>query len=254
MRKRNWTLTPWFIIFSVIMFAMAVLSYEYSPIIFYIELGVSVLSLAVVLITSLRFTSYVKSTVKNIIGSIKGINEDYLEKFSCPVAVIGKQGDIVWCNSRFRKAMCGGKGAEGDNIAAYLSGKAIDSLKNGEGCDVAVDGKEYTVYCRPTGEGAVCEFIDNTYYKQITREYLASKPCVAIVVFDNAEDFSDNSDESFSEAMLDIEVCLHVHCDLVAYDFDLFGSSHVVKLYCQFRKLRCFVMDNECDRDESACI
>ena len=73
------------------------------------------------------------------------------------------------------------------------------------GCDVAyltaeIDGS----YCRSTGEGAVCEFIENTYYKQITREYLASKPCVAIAVFDNAEDFSDNSDESFSEAMLDI--------------------------------------------------
>ena len=90
MRKRNWTLTPWFLIFSAIMFAMAVVSYEYSPTVFYIELGVSVLSLAVVLITSLRFTSYVKSTVKNIVGNIKGINEDYLEKFSCPVAVIGK--------------------------------------------------------------------------------------------------------------------------------------------------------------------
>lgn len=50
--------------FSVIMFAMAVVSYDYSPVVFYIELGVSVLSLAVVLITSLRFTSYVKSTVK----------------------------------------------------------------------------------------------------------------------------------------------------------------------------------------------
>ena len=138
MRKRNWTLTPWFIIFSVIMFAMAVVSYDYSPVVFYIELGVSVLSLAVVLITSLRFTSYVKSTVKNIVGSIKGINEDYLEKFICPVAVIGRQGDIVWCNSRFRKAMCGGKGAEGDNIKAYLSGKEIDCLKKGEGCDVAI--------------------------------------------------------------------------------------------------------------------
>ena len=160
MRKRNWTLTPWFIIF-----AMAVVSYDYSPVVFYIELGVSVLSLAVVLITSLRFTSYVKSTVKNIVGSIKGINEDYLEKFSCPVAVVGRQGDIVWCNSRFRKAMCGGKGAEGDNIKAYLSGKEIDCLKKGEGCDVAIDGREYTVYCRSTGEGAVCEFIENTYYK-----------------------------------------------------------------------------------------
>lgn len=231
MRKRNWTLTPWFIIFSVIMFAMAVVSYDYSPVVFYIELGVSVLSLAVVLITSLRFTSYVKSTVKNIVGSIKGINEDYLEKFSCPVAVIGRQGDIVWCNSRFRKAMCGGKGAEGDNIKAYLSGKDIDNLKKGEGCDVAVDGKEYTVYCRPTGEGAVCEFIENTYYKQITREYLASKPCVAIAVFDNAEDFSDNSDESFSEAMLDIEVCLQKWAEQYSALYKKIGNNRYMIIF-----------------------
>ena len=231
MRKRNWTLTPWFIIFSVIMFAMAVVSYDYSPVVFYIELGVSVLSLAVVLITSLRFTSYVKSTVKNIVGSIKGINEDYLEKFSCPVAVIGRQGDIVWCNSRFRKAMCGGKGAEGDNIKAYLSGKEIDCLKKGEGCDVAIDGREYTVYCRPTGEGAVCEFIENTYYKQITREYLASKPCVAIAVFDNAEDFSDNSDESFSEAMLDIEVCLQKWAEQYSALYKKIGNNRYMIIF-----------------------
>lgn len=231
MRKRNWTLTPWFIIFSVIMFAMAVVSYDYSPVVFYIELGVSVLSLAVVLITSLRFTSYVKSTVKNIVGSIKGINEDYLEKFSCPVAVIGRQGDIVWCNSRFRKAMCGGKGAEGDNIKAYLSGKEIDCLKNGEGCDVAIDGREYTVYCRSTGEGAVCEFIENTYYKQITREYLASKPCVAIAVFDNAEDFSDNSDESFSEAMLDIEVCLQKWAEQYSALYKKIGNNRYMIIF-----------------------
>lgn len=231
MRKRNWTLTPWFIIFSVIMFAMAVVSYDYSPVVFYIELGVSVLSLAVVLITSLRFTSYVKSTVKNIVGSIKGINEDYLEKFSCPVAVIGGQGDIVWCNSRFRKAMCGGKGAEGDNIKAYLSGKEIDCLKKGEGCDVAVNGREYTVYCRSTGEGAVCEFIENTYYKQITREYLASKPCVAIAVFDNAEDFSDNSDESFSEAMLDIEVCLQKWAEQYSALYKKIGNNRYMIIF-----------------------
>lgn len=231
MRKRNWTLTPWFIIFSVIMFAMAVVSYDYSPVVFYIELGVSVLSLAVVLITSLRFTSYVKSTVKNIVGSIKGINEDYLEKFICPVAVIGRQGDIVWCNSRFRKAMCGGKGAEGDNIKAYLSGKEIDCLKKGEGCDVAIDGREYTVYCRSTGEGAVCEFIENTYYKQITREYLASKPCVAIAVFDNAEDFSDNSDESFSEAMLDIEVCLQKWAEQYSALYKKIGNNRYMIIF-----------------------
>ena len=231
MRKRNWTLTPWFVIFGVIMFAMSVASYDYSPVLCYVELGVSVLSIAVVVVTSLRFTSYVRGTVKNIISNIKGVNADYLEKFSCPVAVIGKQGDIVWCNSRFRKAMCGGKSAEGDTINAYLSGQAIEKLKSGEGCDVAVDGKEYTVYCRPTGEGAVCEFIENTYYKQITREYLASKPCVAIAVFDNAEDFSDNSDESFSEAMLDVEVCLQKWAEQYSALYKKIGNNRYMIVF-----------------------
>ena len=127
--------------------------------------------------------------------------------------------------------MCGGKGAEGDNIKAYLSGKEIDCLKKGEGCDVAIDGREYTVYCRSTGEGAVCEFIENTYYKQITREYLASKPCVAIAVFDNAEDFSDNSDESFSEAMLDIEVCLQKWAEQYSALYKKIGNNRYMIIF-----------------------
>ena len=112
-----------------------------------------------------------------------------------------------------------------------LSGKEIDCLKKGEDCDVAIDGREYTVYCRSTGEGAVCEFIENTYYKQITREYLASKPCVAIAVFDNAEDFSDNSDESFSEAMLDIEVCLQKWAEQYSALYKKIGNNRYMIIF-----------------------
>lgn len=131
--------------------------------------------------------------------------------------------------------MCGGKGAEGDNIKAYLSGKEIDCLKKGEGCDVAIDGREYTVYCRSTGEGAVCEFIENTYYKQITREYLASKPCVAIAVFDNAEDFSDNSDESFSRQCS----ILKFACKSGLSSIRLFTKNRQQPLYDNFQRCRC---------------
>ena len=78
---------------------------------------------------------------------------------------------------------------------------------------------------------AVCEFIENTYYKQITREYLASKPCVAIAVFDNAEDFSDNSDESFSEAMLDIEVCLQKWAEQYSALYKKIGNNRYMIIF-----------------------
>lgn len=48
MRKKHWTVTPLFFIFGVIMLFMAVASLSYNKILCYIEMGVSVASLAVV--------------------------------------------------------------------------------------------------------------------------------------------------------------------------------------------------------------
>ena len=165
MRKKHWTLTPWFIIFAAVMMLMAFASFEYNIILCYIELGISVAAIAVVFVISLRFRSYINNTVKAAAEKIKGLNPEYLEKYKYPVAVSGSRGDILWCNARFRKAMCGGKSPEGENINSYLSGFDIDDIKDGEGEDVAVDGREYTVFCLSVGDGVICHFIENTYYK-----------------------------------------------------------------------------------------
>lgn len=208
MRKKKWTLTPWFIIFAAIMLVMSLASYNYSKILCYAEIGVTVFAFAVVFAMSLRFGKYIRSTVKNATDNIKGVNPDYLDKFKYPVAVVGKKGDIVWCNSRFRKSVCSGKCPEGDNMSSYLSGQEAQKLASAEGCEIALDGREYTVYCVTAGDSVVCHFIENTYYKQIVREHFAGLSCVAIIVFDNADDFSDNSDEAISEVTLNVEVCL----------------------------------------------
>lgn len=208
MRKKHWTLTPWFIIFAAVMMLMAFASFEYNIILCYIELGISVAAIAVVFVISLRFRSYINNTVKAAAEKIKGLNPEYLEKYKYPVAVSGSRGDILWCNARFRKAMCGGKSPEGENINSYLSGFDIDDIKDGEGEDVAVDGREYTVFCLSVGDGVICHFIENTYYKSMVREYQSTLPCVAIITFDNAEDFSSDSDEAYSEVSLTVETNL----------------------------------------------
>lgn len=208
MRKKKWTLTPWFIIFAAVMLVMSLAAYNYSKILCYAELGVTAFAFAVVFAMSLRFGKYIRSTVKNATDNIKGVNPDYLDKFKYPVAVVGKKGDIVWCNSRFRKSVCSGKCPEGDNMSSYLSGQEAQKLASSEGCEIALDGREYTVYCVTAGDSVVCHFIENTYYKQIVREHFASLSCVAIIVFDNADDFSDNSDGAISEVTLSVEVCL----------------------------------------------
>ena len=206
MKRKHWTLTPWFIIFGLVMLFMATLMASYNLVLFYVELGVSALAFGVVIALSLQFRAYIRLTVRGAAEHFTGLDTEYLEKYKYPVAVSGKEGDIVWCNARFRKNLCGGRSPEGDSINGYLPGFSVTDIMDGEGVDIALDGKEYTVYVMPGGEGgAVCHFIENTDYKQAAREYHANMPAVALVSFDNAEDFYTDSDESFSNVLISVE-------------------------------------------------
>ena len=207
MRKRHWMLSPWFIIFAAAMLLMTTISTQYSMTIFYIELAITVVLSAVVFVLSLKFSAYIRGIVKSTAGRINGIDKEYLERYKYPVAVIGDEGDIVWCNARFRKAI-GGRSPEGDEINAYLSGYDVFDIADGDGVDVAVDGREFTVYCLSTGDSFICHFIENTYYKSAVREYHASIPCVALITFDNADDFVASSEEYYSTIAIQVEAIL----------------------------------------------
>lgn len=208
MRKKHWTVTPLFFIFGVVMLFMAVASHSYNHILCYIEMGIAIISLVVVAVLLIRFRSYVSYVVRSSADKIKGIDSAFLEKYKYPIAIVGTKGDILWCNVRFRKQMSNAKNPEGDNISAYLSGIDFNNFIIGDGTDVAHDGREYTAYCIDTENGYICHFIDNTYYKSMVREYTASLPCVALISFDNADDFSDSADEELSQVTLSVETYL----------------------------------------------
>ena len=207
MRKKHWMLSPWFIIFTIVMLLMTTISANYNMIVFYVELGITVLSIAAVIALSLRFSAYIRGIVRSTADRINGIDRDYLERYKYPVAVVGMEGDIVWCNARFRKAI-GGRSPEGDHINNYISGYDIVDIIDSDGVDVAVDGREFTVYCLNADGSTVCHFIENTYYKSTVREYHASIPCVALITFDNAEDFVSSSEEYYSTVAISVEANL----------------------------------------------
>ena len=164
MRKKHWMLSPWFIIFAAVMLLMTTISANYNMAVFYTELGVTIAASAVVFVLSLRFSAYIRGIVKSTADRIDGVDREYLERYKYPVAVVGPEGDIAWCNARFRKAI-GGRSPEGDHINNYISGYDYGDIIDSDGIDVAVDGREFTVYCMSADNAAVCHFIENTYYK-----------------------------------------------------------------------------------------
>ena len=208
MKRKCWTLTPWFAVFGLVMLLMATFMVNYDTMLFYIELGVSVLAFGAVAAISLQFRAYIRSVVRSTADHIVGLDAQFLEKYKYPIVVSGEKGDIVWCNARFRKNICGGRSPEGDNINAYLPGFYIKDIIDGDGVDIAIDGREFTVYAVSSDGGAICHFIDNTDYKQTMREYRENMPAVALISFDNAEDFFTDSDESYSNVAISVEANL----------------------------------------------
>ena len=109
MKRKIWTLSPWFIIFLVIMLGMSLVSYRFDPYLCYVELGITLISALIVFFSSVRFKLYLKRAIKSTIGSIEYGDSKYLEKYKMPMAVVGKKGDIIWNNTNFSKCLCNGR-------------------------------------------------------------------------------------------------------------------------------------------------
>lgn len=90
-------------------------------------------------------------------------------------------------------------------ISPYIGGKKITDVADHETFETACNGNEFVGFVISTNEGYVCYFVENTYYRQIMREYNATRPCVAIITFDNSDDFSNESDEIYSEVSLNVQ-------------------------------------------------
>lgn len=208
MKRRIWTLSPWFIIFSIIMLGMACISYRYNRYLCYIELGVSVLSMGIVFFVSLRFRRYLHQALENVLSNIKGVNKTYLEQFKMPVVVIGTHEEILWSNSQFKRTLCMGRDPVGESIVPYVSDHSLEFLAEEQGVDITVDGKYYTVYCNKTEAGMVCYYIDNTYFKSTIKKFRETQSSVALVVFDNREDFINDNEEESARIVLSVESTL----------------------------------------------
>ncbi|MGN0497963.1 MAG: DHH family phosphoesterase [Acutalibacteraceae bacterium] len=206
MKKRSWTLTPFFLIFSIAIFLMAAFSYRWNIYIFAIEMSIAIVSIIVVFLTGKFFQSYIKSVVKSSAKSLKGVNVTYLDKFSIPVVVAGEKGDVVWYNKYFKSNICQGREAVGDFVTQYTSGIPIERLVAAESSNVSYGDRRYTVLANEISDGAILYFIDDTNYKKIAEEYADSRPVVAMLTFDNREEFErDYDDEQLAHAVVIVE-------------------------------------------------
>ncbi|MBQ1371146.1 MAG: hypothetical protein IIY38_08465, partial [Clostridia bacterium] len=127
------------------------------------------------------------------------------ESYPMPVAVVGKNGNIVWYNDLFRVTMMGNNLITSGKISEFIGDVPYEEVchRNG-GLDLEFGGRMYTVYAGEMDEktGSACFFfLDNTELKRDAGEYRQSKPCVLYMRLDNQEDVYRHYKSSECEAI-----------------------------------------------------
>lgn len=196
MNKKIWVVTPVFIIFSVLIFAMAGVSYFYNKTIFTIELLAAIAAAAAVFLSVYKFKNYVANVVKSTSGNFSMLSQSSLDLISVPTVVVDDFGVIVMSNKSFAEKMCGGDSKIGETAAQFISSQDIRDFFSSDGIDVSFGGNWYLAFGVLAESGGVIYFADNNCYKSNSDEYLLSRPVVTIIDFDNKDEIERASDEN----------------------------------------------------------
>lgn len=206
MKRKIWTVTPFFIVYTLGIVAMAVFSFRWNLYVFGIEMSVAIASIIIVVFGIRRFNHHINRTVRQAAEKLCSENLTYLNQFNIPVVVVGSYDDVVWFNDSFKTIMCNGRDCAGDLINHYIPNTSIDNILRSDGADVMYGERRYTVVgCALSEKSKVLYFVDDTYYKETTDEYMNSRPVIATVEFDNVDEFEKDDDQQQSYIIVNVE-------------------------------------------------
>ena len=204
-RLRIWISSPIYYALVVAIFLMAVVSLYWSIAAFVVEMVIAAIACGVVLVGEKRFRLHIATAVRAAKNVLTAQDYEALESFSIPVAAAAEEGDLVWANQVFLQAISGRKDIRGDNILRFIYPKTLHQVASDKGTDVVIQDRQYTVHALRTVRGYVLYFVDDTYYKEINRQYNERRPVVAIMAFDNREELARDS-SGMEEARIASEV------------------------------------------------
>ncbi len=218
MKRKVWVSSPVFYVITAVMLIMASASWFWNNFIFSVEMSLSIVAVVAVMLSAERFKAHVATAVKSAQKILSGEEYRALQEFTMPVAVIGDAGDIIWVNNAFLTSVSVKHECRGENILKFIYPKTIKQIIADSGTDISVGSRRYTVFAARAEYGCIVYFVDDTYYKEINREYTERRPVVALACFDNREELA--RDSSGSE---DSRIASEVEAALIAWSQSMNG-------------------------------
>ncbi len=195
LKRKVWAASPAFYVISAVMLIIAAVSYFWDHTVFYVEIAIALFSFAAVFFAVKYFNLYIVQASKAAADLLSGEKYREFAGFALPVAVVGKNCDIIWANKAFSSSVAQNRECRGENALKFIYPYTVSDIERACGTDIAIGPKRFTVYAVETEEASVLYFVDDTYYKEIDKEYAESRPVVAVACFDNREELARNASD-----------------------------------------------------------
>ena len=139
-------------------------------------------------------------------------NSDLYNRFTLPVIIL-KNKQIVWYNGLFRSHVLKGDDVIGELSTEFLNDAALASLSvSGKG-EIDIKDKHYQLYSSEYKDsGSVYQilyYVDTTDLNNIAKEFLATRPVVAMLSIDSFDEITGDmaeSDQSAFKGAIDREI------------------------------------------------
>ena len=146
LKRKIWVSSPVLYILAAVMAGMTAASWFWNPIVFFIELGATVVSVAVITVVFVQFRSHVTVAMKSANQVLSGREYQLLQDFTMPVAIAGKDGDIIWVNTAFLMDVGRNTEYRGENILKLIPFKTMEQITEAYGTDISIDDKKFSCY------------------------------------------------------------------------------------------------------------
>ena len=132
-----------------------------------------------------------KKYISQINKSLSADTADAVSAFPLPAVVCDKYGNVTWFNKQFEEEILENFEIKKLSMNDFFDDFSFTRLAEERVSDAHFADRQYTAFSLPLNNSAICFYLfDDTYLKNIAKEYHFSRPFVMLILVDNIEQLS----------------------------------------------------------------
>ncbi len=192
--SRFWPVWPVTIVLILLMAIMTLftLIVDNTNKLLFIHMTLTVFAAGVVLLVGDRVRADTGDFMRRLAGMLPPSQSNKLNTFPSPTVMVGYRGEIIWYTDSFLQDVLNDVDAAGMNITRVCSGFDLEAMRSGEDFQIFWNDRWFgcsSSMCKGEDSGRyLVSFADITELKHTEAKYIASRPTVMLIVFDNEDE------------------------------------------------------------------